>query len=146
MDCPYCSNKDHKVLDSRSSKNSIRRRRECTKCNRRFTTYEYVETVPLTVIKRDGSREDFQRDKLQRGLLTACKKRHISRQQIDDLVLYIENELIGSGTKEVSYEIIGNLVMEQLKDMDSVAYVRFASVYREFKDCGEFVNQINEMK
>jgi transcriptional repressor NrdR len=146
MQCPFCSFKENKVVDSRNSGNAIRRRRECLYCNRRFTTYEYVETVPLTVVKRDGSREPFQREKLMNGVMTACKKRQISRQTIENLITKIENELIGLENQEISYETIGNLVMDGLRELDSVAYVRFASVYREFKDMTEFMEQIKGIK
>jgi transcriptional repressor NrdR len=146
MICPFCRNDGDKVIDSRSSGNSIRRRRECTECGRRFTTYEYIEIVPLTVIKRDGTREPFLREKVLGGILMACKKRPISHEQINDLVNNVENELATSENHEVSFDQIGNKVMEQLSVLDPVAYVRFASVYREFKDCGEFVDQIRQIK
>ncbi len=146
MICPFCSHKENKVVDSRNSGSSIRRRRECLFCSRRFTTYEYVETVPLYVIKRDSTREPFQREKLLNGVQVACKKRSISRDQIENLVTEVENVLVSTTSQEVGYEVIGNLVMENLKNLDSVAYVRFASVYREFKDCGEFVEQIRSIE
>lgn len=142
MICPYCKHDEDKVVDSRSSGNSIRRRRECLGCGRRFTTYEYVEMVPLTVIKRDNSREPFQREKLLSGILTACKKRPVSRPAIEQMVTDIENQLMASETQEVNYEQVGNLVMLALRKTDAVAYVRFASVYREFKEVGEFVEQV----
>lgn len=145
MRCPYCKHGSDKVVDSRSSGESIRRRRECMECKRRFTTYEYIEIVPLTVIKRDESREEFQRDKLLRGIYTACKKRPISPTQIDEIALRIENQLATRDNSEVTYEEIGTLVMKELYDLDSVAYVRFASVYREFKDTTEFVEQIKTL-
>ncbi len=145
MRCPYCKNDGDKVVDSRSSGESIRRRRECLDCQRRFTTYEYIEVAPLTVIKRDESREEFQRDKLLRGLHTACKKRPITREQIEDIVSRIENQLASRDSSDVTYEEIGTLVMTELHELDSVAYVRFASVYREFKDTTEFVEQIKEL-
>lgn len=142
MRCPFCKHGSDKVVDSRSSGESIRRRRECMECKRRFTTYEYIEIAPLTVIKRDESREEFQRDKLLRGIYTACKKRPISPSQIDEIALRIENQLAARDNSEVTYEEIGSLVMKELHELDSVAYVRFASVYREFKDTTEFVEQI----
>lgn len=146
MQCPYCGHKENKVVDSRTSGDSIRRRRECLDCSKRFTTYEYIESVPLTVVKRDQSREPFQREKLINGILTACKKRPVSRQSIEELVATIENSLILLESQEVSYEVIGNMVMEGLRKLDPVAYVRFASVYREFKDTGEFMQQIREFQ
>ena len=142
MRCPFCKHGSDKVVDSRSSGESIRRRRECLECNRRFTTYEYIEIAPLVVIKRDESREDFQRDKLLRGIHTACKKRPVSPFQIDEIALRIENQLGSRENSEVTYDEIGSLVMKELYDLDHVAYVRFASVYREFKDTTEFVEQI----
>lgn len=145
MRCPYCKNDGDKVVDSRSSGESIRRRRECLNCQRRFTTYEYIEVAPLIVIKRDESREEFQRDKLLRGLHTACKKRPITREQIEDIVSRIENQLASRDSSDVTYEEIGTMVMTELHELDSVAYVRFASVYREFKDTTEFVEQIKEL-
>jgi len=146
MQCPYCGHKENKVVDSRTSGDSIRRRRECLDCSKRFTTYEYIEAVPLTVVKRDQSREPFQREKLINGILTACKKRPVSRQSIEELVATVENSLILLESQEVSYEVIGNMVMEGLRKLDPVAYVRFASVYREFKDTGEFMQQIREFQ
>ncbi|HSQ41822.1 MAG TPA: transcriptional regulator NrdR [Fibrobacteraceae bacterium] len=142
MICPFCKHGEDKVVDSRSSGSAIRRRRECLGCGRRFTTYEYVEMVPLTVIKRDDTREPFAREKLLSGILTACKKRPIPRQTIDDIVNDIENKLMNSDSQEVRYDQIGNLVMDSLRHLDPVAYVRFASVYREFKEVGEFVQQV----
>lgn len=144
--CPYCKYAEDKVVDSRSSGHSIRRRRECLSCGRRFTTYEYVEMVPLTVVKRDNSREPFQRDKLLSGILTACKKRPVSRDVINNIVTEIENNLIGSENQEVRYDQIGNMVMAELGKIDPVAYVRFASVYREFKEVGEFLDQVRELQ
>lgn len=142
MICPYCKFDEDKVVDSRMSGSSIRRRRECLACGRRFTTYEYIEMVPLTVIKRDNSREAFQREKLLAGITMACKKRPVSRQEIEDMATSVENTLISSDSQEVRYEQIGNLVMQELRQVDDVAYVRFASVYREFKEVGEFVEQV----
>lgn len=142
MICPYCKNDEDKVVDSRLSGMSIRRRRECLACGRRFTTYEYVETVALTVIKRDKRREPFQRDKLLNGILTSCKKRPVSMETINGIVDTIENELFALESQEVSYEQIGNIVMRELRKADPVAYVRFASVYREFEEVGEFVDQV----
>jgi transcriptional repressor NrdR len=146
MICPFCKHDEDKVVDSRSSGSAIRRRRECIGCNRRFTTYEYVEMVPLTVIKRDNTREPFAREKLLSGILNACKKRPIPRQTIDDIVNEIENKLMNSDSQEVRFDQIGNLVMGALRNVDPVAYVRFASVYREFTEVGEFVNQVLDMQ
>lgn len=142
MICPYCKHEEDKVVDSRVSGTSIRRRRECLGCTRRFTTYEYIEMVPLTITKRDNSREPFQREKLLAGITMACKKRPISRQVIEDMATSIENTLITSDSQEISYDQVGNLVMQKLRLIDPVAYVRFASVYREFKEVGEFVDQV----
>ena len=135
MICPYCHHTEDKVVDSRSSGLSIRRRRECLACGRRFTTYEYVEVVPLTVTKRDGRHEPFKREKLLAGIDAACKKRPVSRQTIEEIVTRVENTLMSSETQEVSYSEIGN----------RVAYVRFASVYREFKEVNEFVKQVMQL-
>jgi len=145
MICPYCHHTEDKVVDSRSSGLSIRRRRECLSCGRRFTTYEYVEVVPLTVTKRDGRHEPFKREKLLAGIDAACKKRPVSRQTIEEIVTRVENTLMSSETQEVSYAEIGNLVMEELRQIDAVAYVRFASVYREFKEVDEFVKQVMQL-
>ena len=145
MICPYCRSEHDKVVDSRSSGLSIRRRRECLECGKRFTTYEYVEMTPLTVVKRDGCREPFQREKLLAGLEAACKKRPVSRQTIEDIATDVENALVLSESQEVRYDAIGNLVMEALRKVDAVAYVRFASVYREFKEVGEFVEQVLQL-
>jgi transcriptional repressor NrdR len=145
MICPYCHHTEDKVVDSRSSGLSIRRRRECLACGRRFTTYEYVEVVPLTVTKRDGRHEPFKREKLLAGIDAACKKRPVSRQAIEEIVTRVENTLMSSETQEVSYAEIGNLVMEELRQVDAVAYVRFASVYREFKEVDEFVKQVMQL-
>ena len=146
MKCPYCKNEGDKVIDSRSSGDNIRRRRECTGCGRRFTTYEYVEMVPLVVIKRDGSHEPFKREKLLSGVLTACKKRPISLDAIEGLVRDVESKLMDDYNREIPFEKIGEMVMNSLHDLDSVAYVRFASVYRQFKDAGEFVKEIKQIR
>ena len=140
MNCPVCSAPDSRVLDSRPAENnSIRRRRECTACGKRFTTYEVVETVPLTVIKKDGTREIFDRHKLESGLLKACEKRPVDAKAISGA---IESELANRMTSEISTREIGEMVMEQLRRADAVAYVRFASVYREFKDVGTFLDAL----
>ncbi|MDR1760636.1 MAG: transcriptional regulator NrdR [Fibrobacter sp.] len=146
MICPYCKFGEDKVVDSRVSGSSIRRRRECLSCNRRFTTYEYIEAVPLTVIKRDNRREPFQREKLLAGVTMACKKRPVSRSTIEEIATNVENNLIAAESGEVSYAQIGNFVMAELQKVDPVAYVRFASVYREFKEVGDFVEQVLSLK
>ena len=146
MICPFCKHEEDKVIDSRSSGYSIRRRRECLACKKRFTTYEYIEKSALNVIKRDNSREAFQRDKLLNGLIASCKKRPISSEEIEKIAEEIENELFALAKPEISYEEIGNLVMKKLKALDSVAYIRFASVYRQFEEVGEFVDQIRSLK
>jgi len=145
MRCPYCSFEEDKVVDSRGSGESIRRRRECLSCGKRFTTYEYIERAPLVVIKRDGSREEFKREKLEGGIRVACAKRPVSPEMIRNMVTEIHNELASSESSEVSFDQIGNLVMKRLADLDTVAYVRFASVYRRFKDAGEFTREVSEM-
>jgi transcriptional repressor NrdR len=145
MRCPFCASEEDKVVDSRAAQDghSVRRRRECLACGKRYTTYEYVEKVSLTVVKNDGKREDFDRQKLFKGIAMACNKRPISEAQINDLVTQIEEELQNSsrGT-EVTSKKIGELVMDRLKSLDEVAYVRFASVYRKFKDKNEFLDEL----
>ena len=145
MKCPFCDSEDDKVVDSRAAQDgrSVRRRREGLACSKRYTTYEYVEKVSLTVVKNDGKREDFDRQKLFKGIALACNKRPISEEQINDLVTQIEEELQNSsrGT-EVTSKKIGELVMDRLKSLDEVAYVRFASVYRKFKDKNEFLEEL----
>jgi transcriptional repressor NrdR len=145
MICPFCKKDNDKVVDSRVSGSSIRRRRECCECGRRSTTREYIELQPLTVIKRSGEREPFQREKLLRGIMNSCKKRPVSIDDIEQLVTRVENSLQTSESFEVSYDQIGNLVMQELKKLDAVSYVRFASIYREFKEVGEFVDQIKTL-
>jgi len=144
MICPHCKEDNDKVIDTRTSGDSVRRRRECLSCSNRFTTHEYVERVALTVVKRDDSkRESFSRKKLVDGIRKACVKRPISPQKIEDIAKAVENELVAIGGQEVSYQIIGDLVMRHLQQVDLVAYVRFASVYKEFKEVGEFVSLVN---
>jgi len=145
MKCPYCDYNGTKVLDSRpaNENKSIRRRRECEKCNRRFTTFETVEETPLIVIKKDGSREEFSRDKMLRGLLRACEKRPVSVEQLEVIVSGVERELRNTAQAEVESRVIGELVMEKLYPVDEVAYVRFASVYRQFKDINMFLKELN---
>ena len=137
MKCPYCGCEDSKVIDSRPTDEGerIRRRRECTKCGKRFTTYEIIETVPLIVVKKDGTRESFDRVKLFNGLLRACEKRPVPVEVVEKAVTDIEAQLQNSLEKEITSGKIGELAMEKLKDIDEVAYVRFASVYRQFKVC-----------
>lgn len=146
MRCPFCGSKNDSVIDSRSSKNgsSVRRRRECLKCKRRFTTYEYVERTPLMVIKKDGRREGFNRQKLEAGLIKACEKRPVSVDRIEKLVDTIERTLEKKHDREVGSKEIGELVMKNLHNLDEIAYVRFASVYRQFKDVGQFVKELKK--
>lgn len=147
MKCPYCSFEESKVIDSRSADDGerIRRRRECLKCGKRFTTHEVIETVPLIVVKRDKSREVFDRNKLTAGILRACEKRPVSIEQIDNIVDSIEAKLQSSVDREVTSMKIGELAMEQIKDIDEVSYVRFASVYRQFKDINTFMEELNKL-
>jgi len=147
MKCPYCNHLGTKVLDSRPvhDNKSIRRRRECELCNRRFTTFETVEKTPLIVIKKDGSREPFNRDKLLRGLLRASEKRPVSIEQLDVMVLEVEKQLRNTVHVEVDSRIIGDFVMEYLYPLDEIAYVRFASVYRQFKDISMFMKELNAL-
>lgn len=142
MKCPYCGHEESKVNDSRPSEDRIRRRRECLNCGKRFTTYEMVETAPLMVVKRDGSREMFSREKLMRGMLRACEKRPIEMSRLDAAADNIEQDLMNRLEREVSSYDIGEAVMKELKEIDEVAYVRFASVYREFKDITTFMHEI----
>ncbi len=146
MKCIYCGNTESKVLDSRSSDdtNSIRRRRECLSCGKRFTTYETVETTPLLVIKSDNSRQEFDAEKLKRGIIRACEKRPVSMAQIDMIVSNIEKVLYNSLDQEVESSKIGELVMDNLKKVDEVSYIRFASVYRKFADLTHFIEFIQE--
>ena len=147
MKCPFCGNDEDKVVDSRPTDEglSIRRRRECTKCGSRFTTYEKVETVPLMVVKKDGTRQAFDTNKILGGIVQACEKRPVSVQQIEKLVDSIEAQLYNSMKKEVSTTEIGEILMTALKDLDQVAYVRFASVYREFKDIDTFMAELSKI-
>ena len=147
MKCPFCGAIDSKVIDSRPTEDGekIRRRRECLRCGKRFTTYEIVETVPLMVIKNDRSREAFDRQKLLNGMLRACEKRPVSYQQLDAAVSNIEQTLLSSYDREVSSMYIGDLAMDQLKHIDDVAYVRFASVYRQFSDVNTFMEELKDM-
>ena len=146
MKCPFCGFEESKVIDSRPTDEGqrIRRRRECLKCGKRFTTYEIIESLPIIVIKKDKSRETFNRDKLMTGLLRACEKRPVSIDTLDSMIDDIETNLQNSLDREVSSEKIGELVMEKLKKIDEVAYVRFASVYRQFKDINTFMKELNK--
>lgn len=147
MKCPYCGYNESKVVDSRPTDEeaAIRRRRECEKCAKRFTTYEKIEEVPLVIIKKDGSREVYQRGKLINGFLKACEKRPVSLKQIEEVVDEIEKELYNSLDKEIDSKKIGEMVMKRLKQLDDVAYVRFASVYRQFKDLNTFMEELNKL-
>lgn len=147
MKCPYCSFEESKVIDSRPTDEGerIRRRRECLSCQKRFTTYEIIESLPIIVIKKDKSREVFNRDKLLNGLLRACEKRPVSLEKLENMIDEIEILLQNSLDREVSSNKIGELVMDKLKEVDEVAYVRFASVYRQFKDIGTFMNELNKL-
>lgn len=147
MKCPYCGHLDSRVVDSRPADeyDSIRRRRECLSCGKRFTTYETVERLPLIVIKKDGSRQSFEKDKVLRGMIRACEKRPVAMNTLMKLTDEIEQELQNSLDREISTQKIGELVMERLKDVDEVAYVRFASVYRQFKDINTFMEELNKL-
>lgn len=147
MKCPYCGNINDKVVDSRESKDgaAIRRRRECLGCNRRFTSYERVEEVPLMVVKKDGTREIFDPNKIIKGILKATEKRAVSRAEIEDIVEKIEHQVHQNPEREFKTGDIGNYVMESLKNIDKVSYVRFASVYREFKDISEFMSELQNL-
>ena len=147
MKCPYCGFQESKVIDSRHSEDStsIRRRRECLSCQKRFTTYETVESLPIVVIKKDGSRQSFDRNKLINGMVRACEKRPVSLSAIEGAVTEIEQIIQNSLEREVRTSYIGELVMERLKPLDEVAYVRFASVYRQFKDINSFMTELNKL-
>lgn len=147
MKCPFCNNIDTNVVDSRPADDNttIRRRRSCPVCSKRFTTYEKVETIPLIVIKKDNAREQYDRAKVEAGVLRACHKRPIPTEKISRLVDEVETEIFSREEKEISADTIGALVMEKLHDLDAVAYVRFASVYREFKDVNTFMEEIKKV-
>ena len=147
MKCPFCGNDDTRVIDSRPADDntSIRRRRLCDSCKKRFTTYEKVETIPLVVIKKDDSREQYDRSKIEAGVLRACHKRPVSAKQLTTLIDEVENEIFNMEEKEIPSQIIGELVMNKLKNTDMVAYVRFASVYREFKDINTFMDELKKV-
>ena len=147
MKCPFCGNEDTKVIDSRPSEenNSIRRRRQCDVCSERFTTYEKVEAIPLVVIKKDENREAYDRTKIESGVYRSCHKRPISVAQIVSLVDEVENAIFSMDKKEIPSSVIGELVMNKLRELDAVAYVRFASVYREFKDVNTFMKELEKV-
>lgn len=147
MKCPYCGYKEDKVVDSRATaeESAVRRRRECLKCGKRFTTYEYIEEVSLMVIKKDGRREPFDRKKLLAGIIKACEKRPVSMEKMEEIATQVERAIQKKSDREVFSTRIGELVMERLKLLDDVAYVRFASVYRQFKDVGQFMEELKSV-
>ena len=146
MKCPYCGKENTRVIDSRpTDDSSIRRRRQCDECGKRFTTYEKVETLPLIVVKKDNNREPYDREKIVAGIVRSCHKRPISMKQINDMVDDIEGQICNMEEKEIPTTTIGSIVMDKLKDLDEVAYVRFASVYREFKDVNTFMDEIKKI-
>ena len=146
MQCPYCNYKESKVVDSRhTDSNSIRRRRECESCKKRYTTYETIETTPVMVVKKDNTREYFDREKIKNGLIKSCEKRPVSIDQIESVISYIENQINKNYMTEVETRLIGEMIMDKLKDIDEVSYVRFASVYRQFKDINTFVSELKNI-
>ena len=147
MKCPFCGHENTRVIDSRPAEenNSIRRRRVCDECDKRFTTYEKVETIPLIIIKKDDNRETYDRSKIEAGVLRACHKRPISANQINRLVEEVETEIFNMEEKEISSQVVGEIVMNKLKNLEAVAYVRFASVYREFKDINTFMDELKKV-
>lgn len=147
MKCPYCSYYETKVIDSRPTEEgqTIRRRRECISCNKRFTTYEKIEEVPLILVKKDGNRQAYNRNKLINGIIRACEKRPVSMKEIEVIADDVEKELYNSMEKEITTKFIGEKVMNKLKDIDEVAYVRFASVYRQFKDINTFMDELEKL-
>ena len=146
MKCPYCGKENTRVIDSSpTDDSSIRRRRQCDECGKRFTTYEKVETLPLIVVKKDNNREPYDREKIVAGIVRSCHKRPISMKQINDMVDDIEGQIFNMEEKEIPTTTIGSIVMDKLKDLDEVAYVRFASVYREFKDVNTFMDEIKKI-
>lgn len=148
MKCPFCGKLDTKVLDSRPNDNNtaIRRRRECLECKKRFTTYEKIETIPLIVIKKDNNREPYDRSKIEKGVLRACYKRPVSAARLSQLLDDIESDIYSMGSSEIRSTAIGEIVMDRIREVDQVAYVRFASVYREFKDVDTFIDEIAKLK
>ncbi|RDY30758.1 transcriptional regulator NrdR [Lachnotalea glycerini] len=147
MKCPFCSKENTRVIDSRPAddNSSIRRRRLCDECGKRFTTYEKVETIPLIVIKKDNNREQYDRSKIEAGVLRACHKRPVSANEINKLIDEVENEIFNLEEREIESKQIGEIVMDKLKDLEAVAYVRFASVYREFKDVNTFMEELTKL-
>lgn len=147
MKCPYCNHADTRVIDSRPAEDgtSIRRRRSCDECGKRFTTYEKIETIPLIIIKKDNNREQYDRSKIEAGVLRACYKRPVSAEEIQKTIDAVETEIFKREEKEISSTFIGEIVMEKLKELDAVAYVRFASVYREFKDVNTFMAELKKI-
>ncbi|SFK52558.1 transcriptional repressor NrdR [Lachnospiraceae bacterium KH1T2] len=147
MKCPFCQHDNTRVIDSRPAEDNsaIRRRRVCDDCGKRFTTYEKVETIPMMVIKKDNNRESYDRTKIEGGVLRACHKRPVSAKQISELVNSVETEVFNSGDREIQSSMIGEIVMGKLKELDAVAYVRFASVYREFKDVASFMDELQKV-
>lgn len=147
MKCPFCGHENTRVIDSRPAdeNNSIRRRRVCDECDKRFTTYEKVETIPLIIVKKDENRETYDRSKIEQGVLRACHKRPVSAKQIQQIVDEVETEIFSREERELPSSVIGELVMDKLKNIDSVAYVRFASVYREFKDINTFMDELKKV-
>ena len=147
MKCPFCFNDESKVVDSRSTDDNttIRRRRECTKCNKRYTTYEKIEDIHILVVKRDLTRENFNKEKIVNGLIIACQKRPVSRKQIEEIAEEIEKKISNKMLTEIESETIGEMVMEKLKEIDEISYVRFASVYRQFKDINTFLEEITRL-
>ncbi|SHJ44169.1 transcriptional repressor NrdR [Hathewaya proteolytica DSM 3090] len=148
MRCPYCKYNESKVVDSRATEDNsaIRRRRECLRCGKRYTTFENVETIPISVIKRDLSREPFNRNKIISGIIKACEKRPVSRKQIEEIAEEVEKNLSNDMITEVNSEHIGELIMEKLKVIDEICYVRFASVYRQFTDVDTFIEEVNRLR
>ncbi len=148
MKCPYCQCSEDKVVDSRGSRDNkaIRRRRECLSCGQRYTTYEYVEMAPLTIVKNDGRREPYDRQKMLAGIKTACKKRPVAAEAIEQIVDHIENQIQIVAEGEIPSSTLGELAMRQLHQVDEVAYIRFASVYRKFKEVKEFISEITELQ
>lgn len=147
MKCPFCSEENTKVIDSRAAEDNsaIRRRRQCDKCGKRFTTYEKLESIPLMIVKKGNIREAYDREKIEKGVLRSCHKRPVSAEQIRELVDEIETAIFNLGEKEISSNTVGEIVMDKMKNFDSVAYVRFASVYREFKDVNTFMDEIKKI-
>lgn len=147
MKCPFCNHENTRVIDSRPAEdnNSIRRRRVCDECDKRFTTYEKIETIPLIIVKKDDNRETYDRAKVEKGILLACHKRPVSAKQINQIVDDVETAIFGMEEREISSTVIGEMIMDRLKDIDSVAYVRFASVYREFKDINTFMDELKKV-